>query len=146
MLDRLDKNSWLVAVSALAADRSSCPRNRQGAVLAKDFFIIAVGYSGSPKGLPHCEEVGCLIKKDVTSGLERCERVVHAEVNALLSAGALTKGASLYTTGFPCLSCAKFLINSGIVEIHYLGAITDAESEAILKEAGVKLVEEKLKI
>ena len=153
MLDRLDKSSWLMAVASLAADRSSCPRNRRGAVLAKDFYVLAVGYSGSPKGLPHCidEGVGCLIKKDVASGLERCVRAVHAEVNALINAVAAgtsvgTRGASLYTTNFPCLDCAKLIINAGIADVHYLGAVTDAQSETILKEAGINLVEEKLKI
>jgi len=153
MLDRLDKSSWLMAVASLAADRSSCPRNRRGALLAKDFYILSVGYSGSPKGLPHCtdEGVGCLIKKDVASGIERCVRVVHAEVNALINAVAIgtsvgTKGSTLFVTNFPCMSCAKFIINAGVREIHYLGPVTDSEAEGILKEAGILLTEEKLKI
>ena len=41
--------------------RSTCDRKFVGAVIVRDKSILATGYNGSPAGLPHCTEVGCLI-------------------------------------------------------------------------------------
>jgi dCMP deaminase len=66
---------------------------------------------------------------------------VHAEQNAIIQAavfGVSTKGAILYTTTFPCIICAKILINAEVEEIVYDSDYEDPESAKILKEAGVK--------
>lgn len=50
-------------------------------------------------------------------------RSVHAEMDALLSAaaqGISTVGGTLYTTTFPCHTCARHLIAAGIMRIVYV--------------------------
>jgi dCMP deaminase len=58
------------------------------------------------------------------SNYERC-RSVHAEMNALLQAGKLARGCTLYLAGFevatdeitqiwPCFLCSKMIVNSGV--------------------------------
>jgi deoxycytidylate deaminase len=50
-------------------------------------------------------------------------RPVHAEMEAILSAarhGVSVRGASLYTTTFPCHNCAKHIVGAGIVEVFFI--------------------------
>ncbi len=50
-------------------------------------------------------------------------RVVHAEMEALLSCARntlSTRGASLYSTTFPCHNCAKHIIAAGITRVVYI--------------------------
>ncbi len=50
-------------------------------------------------------------------------RVVHAEMEALLScarSNANTRGATLYSTTFPCHNCAKHIVAAGIVRVVYI--------------------------
>ncbi|URW74750.1 deaminase [Sphingomonas donggukensis] len=50
-------------------------------------------------------------------------RVVHAEMHAIsqaASSGRSVKGASLYSTTFPCHGCARHIISSGISEVVFI--------------------------
>ena len=51
-------------------------------------------------------------------------RSVHAEMDAIVSlarnGGFSTKGATLYTTTFPCHSCARHIVAAGISEVIYI--------------------------
>ena len=51
-------------------------------------------------------------------------RSIHAEMDAIISVArngsASLKGASLYTTLFPCHICARHIIASGIKEVYYI--------------------------
>ena len=58
--------------------------------------------------------------------------VCHAELNAILNySGGSLKGATIYTTLFPCNECAKAIIQSGIREIVYL-CDKYADSDSVL--------------
>lgn len=95
--------SWretFMAVARTMAARSTCLRRRVGAVLVIDNRLIATGYNGAPKGLPHCREVGCLRDKLGVNSGERHEicRGVHAEENCIIQAavfGVGTQGAEI---------------------------------------------------
>ena len=106
------RHSWdkyFLLLARQAAEMSTCPRLHVGAVIVKGKQVIATGFNGAPRGLPHCTDVGCLMVNG------HCVRTVHAEANALLFAGAeRTKGATLYCTHAPCLHCAGLAVNAGI--------------------------------
>ena len=91
----------------------------------------------APKGLPHCEQVGCLREKlHVPSGQnhELC-RGIHAEQNAVIQAavnGVSTLGATLYCTHQPCVVCSKILINAGIKRIVYANPYPDKLAQEML--------------
>jgi dCMP deaminase len=105
-------------------------------VVVKDKRILTTGYNGSPAGLPHCTEVGCLMEN------EHCIRTLHAEQNAIIQAalhGVSTRDASIYVTHQPCFLCAKMIINAGIAEIVYQKTYPDERSRSFLQEAGVAL-------
>ena len=127
----------------LAATRSTCRRRQVGAVIVKNKKVLATGYNGSPAGLQHCLDIGCLREKmGIPSGQrhELC-RAIHAEQNAIIQAatsGISISGGILYSTTFPCILCAKMLINSGIKEIYILDdGYPDDLSREMLEEAEV---------
>jgi len=133
-----------MSITREAAKRSTCLRRQVGAVLVKDRRILSTGYNGAPKGLPHCEEVGCLRdQKNVPRG-ERHEicRGLHGEMNALLQAagyGMQTSGSTLYSTTFPCSLCAKMLINAGVERVVVEHDYPDDLAKEMLGEAGVAI-------
>jgi deoxycytidylate deaminase/dephospho-CoA kinase len=63
---------------------------------------------------------------------------IHAEERAILAAGHSARGASLYTTTFPCFLCAEKIINAGIGVICFTEAYADSLSEGRLDLAGVR--------
>ena len=145
-------DSYFMQIAQVIARRSTCLRRQVGAVMVKDQRILSTGYNGSPAGLLHCDEVGCLRQSlSVPSG-ERHEicRAVHAEQNALVQAakhGIAIIGADLYTTHQPCVLCMKLMINVGIRRVVYTHSYPDQLAVTMAREAGLELVqhpEEKL--
>ncbi len=141
-MDRPDWNEYFMRMAELAAERSTCIRRKVGAVLVKDRRVLATGYNGAPKNLPHCEETGCLREQmNVPSGQrhEIC-RGVHAEQNLIAQAavyGVKTKGATVYCTDQPCIICAKLLINAGIKEIFYKTPYNDEFTDKLLEQSSI---------
>jgi dCMP deaminase len=135
-------DEYFMTIAGQVAGRSTCLRRHTGAVLVKDRRILATGYNGTPRGLRHCEEVGCLREqRGITSGShhELC-RGIHAEQNAVIQAalyGTAIEGATIYTTHQPCVLCAKILINAGVREILYRDPYPDGLAQELLEEAGV---------
>lgn len=123
---------WM-QVARVVAQRGTCPRLAVGAVITCDHVIVSTGYNGAPRSLPHCDEVGCLIEPETG----RCKRTVHAEANALLQAGAMANGGTLYATHFPCRECANLILNAGIARVvfgkHY-SSQDNAIAESVLRD------------
>lgn len=139
-------DEYFMEMIAVVGKRSTCDRGRTACVMVKDKQILATGYAGAPAGLPHCDEVGHLMKKVVNedgTSSEHCVRTVHAEQNAICQAakrGVSIDGATVYVGMTPCRTCAMLLINCGVKRVvcekkYHAGA----ESEEMLKTAGVKL-------
>lgn len=147
-MNRPDWNEYFMRMAELAAERSTCTRRKVGAVLVKDKRVLATGYNGAPKKIPHCEETGCLRKQlNIPSGQrhEIC-RGIHAEQNLIAQSavhGVKTEGATVYCTNQPCIICAKLLINAGIKKIYYKRPYNDEFPMQILKQSNViiKLLE-----
>jgi dCMP deaminase len=114
-----------MTITRQVAERSTCQRAKVGAVIVRDRNILATGYNGSPAGLPHCLDAGCLIYESRTPDGEieqNCYRTIHAEMNAITQAaknGAAIRDADIYVTHTPCIHCLKVLINTGIRNIFY---------------------------
>ncbi len=118
-------DQYFMTITRQVAERSTCNRAKVGALIARDKNILATGYNGSPAGLPHCTEVGCLIYTSTTPTgeiEENCFRTIHAEINAIAQAakhGAIIRDADIYITHTPCIHCFKVLINTGVRRIYY---------------------------
>jgi len=140
MPNRPDWDSYFMEMAQVASKRSTCMRRSVGAVIVKDKRLLATGYNGTPRGMAHCEEVGCLrTKLNVPSGKmhELC-RGIHAEQNAVIQAavhGVSVDGGTLYCTHQPCVVCTKILINAGIARIVYANPYPDELAENMMKEA-----------
>jgi len=139
-------DEYFMELADTASKRATCDRGRSGCVAVRDKQVLVTGYVGSPVGMPHCDDVGHLLKKvinDDGSISEHCMRTVHAEQNALAQAAKLgisLKDATIYCRMTPCRTCAMLLINSGIKRVvceqrYHAGQ----ESEEMFKQAGVKL-------
>ncbi len=129
-------------IAELVSKRSTCLSRRVGAVVVKERRILATGYNGSPKGLPHCLDIGCL-RRDlgIPSGqqLELC-RGSHGEENAIVQAasyGISLNGAEIYCTHQPCLTCTKMIINAGIKRVVFAGDYPHPMSLELMHAAGL---------
>jgi dCMP deaminase len=125
MADRPTWHQYFLTITRQVAERSTCTRAKVGAVIVRDKNILATGYNGSPAGLPHCIDVGCLVYTSRTPTgevEENCFRTIHAEINAIAQAaknGAGIRGADIYITHTPCIHCLKVLINTGIRRVYF---------------------------
>ncbi len=138
-------DEYFMEICHVVARRSTCLRRHVGAVLVSDRRILATGYNGAPKGMAHCAELGGCYREQlgVPSG-ERQElcRGLHAEQNAIIQAavhGVELRDVTAYCTTFPCVTCAKMLINANVKRIVYEIDYPDELSRQMLTEAGVEL-------
>lgn len=139
-------DEYFMEVCRSIAKRATCDRGRSGCVIAKDHQILVTGYVGSPKGLPHCDDVGHLFKSvqhEDGSVTTHCVRTVHAEQNAICQAakrGISIDGATLYCKMTPCRTCAMLIISCGIVRVVAEKRYHDAQdSIKMFKDANVIL-------
>lgn len=139
-------DEYFMEVMEAISKRATCDRGKSGCVIVKNKQILVTGYVGSPKGLPHCDDVGHQLKKALNEDgtiSEHCVRTVHAEQNAICQAAKLgvpVDGATVYCRMTPCRVCAMLLINCGIVRVvcerkYHAGA----ETEEMFKKVGIKL-------
>lgn len=138
-------DQYFIDITHLVATRSTCLRRQVGALLVKDRNILATGYNGTPSGIRHCEETGCLREQLKVPSGERHElcRGLHAEQNAIIQAarhGVNIDGSTLYCTTMPCIICTKMLINAGIRRIVYAEGYSDALAQEMVAEAGIEIV------
>lgn len=133
-------------LASVVKSRADCLRRQVGAIIVKDFRIISTGYNGTPHKIKNCSQGGC----------RRCQRrdkgeidwyeyeescvCIHAEQNAIIQAayqGISTNGGTFYSTTNPCSSCAKMLINAGIIRVVCKMEHHDKEGVELLRQAGI---------
>lgn len=139
-------DEYFMEVANAVAKRATCDRGRSGCVIARDKQILVTGYVGSPRGLPHCDEVGHLLKQVTHEDgrvSQHCMRTVHAEQNAICQAARLgigLEGATLYCRMTPCRTCAMLIINCGIARVVCQKKYHDGrDSEEMFEKAGISL-------
>lgn len=96
-------------IAEWSKDRST----KVGAVIVKDNRIISTGYNGFPEGANDTIDH----RHDRPLKYKWTE---HAERNAIYIAarkGDSTLGATIYLQWYPCVDCARAIIQSGIVRV-----------------------------
>ncbi|WP_249696555.1 anti-phage dCTP deaminase [Stappia sp. WLB 29] len=69
------------------------------------------------------QELASRIRRTRLGSLIEFSRAVHAEMDALLSAGregVSTVGTRLFVTTFPCHYCARHIVGAGVYEVQYI--------------------------
>jgi|ERR1700676_4316322 len=144
-------NNWdrryLELAKFVATSWSKDPSAQVGAVVVNwDAHQEFIGYNGFPRGVLD-------LKERYDDRPTKYKMVVHAEVNAILKAGALARRSTLYvwpSFALPpiCNECAKIAIQAGIREVvGYPADLNDprtnrwlesiAVSQTMFAEAGV---------
>lgn len=134
---RSTRSEMFVGILEIVKKRSTCSRSQVSALIAKENRIISMGYGGSPSGLPHCLDEGCIMGPN-----GGCIRTIHAECNAIAFSarhGISIEGADLWTSLSPCIDCAKLIINSGVTSVYYLEEYRNTEGIKLLIAAGIKV-------
>jgi len=137
MKNRASWDDYFMAIAKEVATRATCDRKHVGAVIVRDKMILATGYNGSLRGLPHCDEEGHLMEEG------HCVRTVHAEANAIVQAarnGMRLESADIYVTASPCFGCFKLVANSGIRRIVFGEFYRDHRIFDFSKLLGIELV------
>src|SRR4051812_39267072 len=129
-------NEYFMGIAEKAATRSTCMRKHVGAVIVRDRTILSTGYNGSVRGLPHCEDVGCVMEDG------HCITTVHAEANAILQAakkGVPINAAEISTTASPCWNCFKLIANAGIRRISFGEFYREERIRDTAQQIGIEL-------
>lgn len=108
--ERISWHEYFFNLSYLVSERSPDAQTKHGAVIVdKNNRIISTGYNGFPYGGPD----------NILPNLRPAKYpyIIHAEMNALLSARCDVRDFSVYITGTPCKNCLLHLIGAGIRDI-----------------------------
>lgn len=137
---RPDWDTFWLGMCKYVSKRGSCPTKKVGAVIVEPEtnVMLSMGYNGSPRKTEHCGEP--CAKRKMGERQQNC-KAVHAEINAILNAafsGIKLRGARIYVTVSPCLTCARAIIQAGIGEVICAGKSPYAEALKLLESAGVK--------
>lgn len=126
----------------IAEECSKDPSTKVGAILVDNFGRMIPGWNGFPRGLS--DDAAVYADRD-----KKLQRVIHAEMNAILNAGS-ARGMTLYTSALsPCSRCAAHVIQAGINRVVYeitpegipeRWAKDMADALVMFKEAGVSVV------
>lgn len=150
-MKKVDRPSWdeyFMELAQIIKKRSNCLRKPYGALIVRNNRIITTGYNGTPHGIKNCFDGGCVRCLRREKGeIHRHEYqesciCIHAEQNAIIQAsylGVSTKDATMYSTISPCSSCAKLLINAGIIRYVYSDLHHDKDGIKLLAETGIKV-------
>ncbi|TPL38882.1 dCMP deaminase family protein [Mesorhizobium sp. B2-4-6] len=112
-------------------------------VVGEDNIVRAIGFNGFPRGLDD----------EVAARHQRPAKYLwteHAERNAIYAAaraGVSLSGTRMYVPWFPCVDCARAIVQAGIVELIAMEPDMDdpqwgegfAVSIEMLTEAGIKV-------
>ena len=135
-MERISRKNLFKEMLHLISKRSTCERLNVASLIVIDNRVVAFGYNGPPKGLPHCgEELGCDINLP-------CRSAIHAEVNAIYfcaKEGIPTKNATLWTSYSPCKKCAEAIIQAGITKVVYLEDFRDSAGVDLLKSVKISV-------
>lgn len=100
--------AFFMDVAKRCAQMSRDPRTKVGAVIVRpNKTILSTGFNGFPRMV--CDDPAVYADRD-----EKLRRVVHAELNAILTAPERPVDCTIYSTHMPCARCAAAIIQAGI--------------------------------
>lgn len=142
------EDKWTLRFMNLAKEISSWskdPSSKVGAIIVDDDRrILSTGYNGFPSGISDDNRL--------QNREEKYPLVIHAEMNALLSAlnnGVSVRNSTLFVYNLPiCSDCCKSIIQAGIKKVVIMKADESnrwydnwVRSKSYFQEAGIEIEE-----
>ena len=88
-MNRIDKVNYYLDIAETVCEIGTCLRRNFGAIIVHNDEIVSTGYTGAPRGLKNCCDVGECTRERLSipkgQRYELC-RSVHAEANCIISA------------------------------------------------------------
>lgn len=106
------KNHYLLDLAKTISENSPDPNTKVGCIIETVKGELINGYNDLPKGIQ-------IIDKRITRP-EKYNWIEHAERNAIYKAakeGKILENSKMYLNWYPCIDCARAIIQSGINEI-----------------------------
>lgn len=135
-----DWDGRFLQMAALVATWSKDPSTQVGAVITRGKFVVSLGFNGHPSGIE--DSVSRLNDREM-----KYRTIIHAEMNAILSARQPLEGCTLYVVPFmPCSNCGSVIVQAGIKRVVTLENKNERWAESfeitrsIFAEAGIELV------
>ena len=140
-MTRPSKHTYFLEIASTVAKRSTCARRQVGCVLVDQYDqILATGYNGVAKGLPHCTDEPCSgAGLPSGTGLSLC-MAIHGEANALIQCRAINDIVTCYCTASPCVNCIRMLLNTPCYSIVFLEEYPHPESRLLWESQGRKWI------
>jgi dCMP deaminase len=137
-------DEYFLLLATTASLKSKDPSTQVGAAIARpDNTIVTLGYNGFPRGVADTPE-------RLNDRPTKYSLVVHAEVNAILSARESLNGYTMYCTLMPCDRCFVQMIQCGIKRVVFPQPTAEQYERwgdsfqrvyLLARETGIELVE-----
>ncbi len=134
-------DQFYLGIAKYASTASKDPSTQTGAVIVSPRNrLVSLGFNGFPEGIADDERLADRETK--------YEIILHAEVNALVSAARDLHGCTLYTWPLlSCSRCASIMIQAGITRV--VAPLNTIErwmenlnlSRKLFEEAGIEILE-----
>ena len=115
--DILSESTWdgyFMDMATFVSTKSKDRSMRCGTVIiGEGNCVLSTGYNGFPRGVDDYNE-------EYHKRPEKYAWTEHGERNAIYNAarnGVRLLGSKAYITGYPCVECARAIVQAGIVEI-----------------------------
>ena len=135
-----DWDGRFLEMAALVSTWSKDPSTKVGAVITRGKFVVSLGFNGHPAGIDDSDS-------RLHDREQKYRTIIHAEMNAILSARQPLDGCTLYVVPFmPCSNCGAVIVQSGIKRVVTLENNNERWIESfeitrtIFAEAGIELV------
>jgi dCMP deaminase len=141
-MDKWDKR--FLDLAKTVGTWSKDPSTGVGAIIVDELRRVrGVGFNGFARGIKDSHDL-------LEDRHAKLNRMVHAEINAVLNSSTNIDGCTIYLTIPPCNMCTNFLIQAGVKRIIWLKPSKElierwgeswALSYSLLQEANIEYIE-----
>lgn len=116
------------------SENKHCSNTREQNKIIEELFLEI----DELKGILLTDSLKRKIRKTRIGQIIEFSRAIHAEMDALISAGrqgAEIKGTRLYVTTFPCHNCARHLVSAGVDEVQFIEPYLKSKALSLHEDA-----------
>lgn len=113
MIETIEWDNYFLNLLPHIAKKSKDKTKTSAIIVGPDNEIRSTGYNGMPRGFNDLD-------LNKWQKPEKYNWIEHAERNSIFNAarmGTSTNGCTMYVSHFPCVDCARAIVQSGIVRV-----------------------------